>query len=343
MSDSASTPATIADVARLAGVSIATVSRVLNSNTPVIPETAQRVQEAIRELNYVPRAAARGLASRKTNTLGLLVSEIDSDFFPPMMRGIDQAARALGYDLLIQTTMPGPENIRQPTLGEHNTDGLLVFSDSLPESELHRLRQMGLGIVLLHKTAPPGLNIPSVTVENKQGAMLAVEHMIQVHNRRRIAFLRGPEGNEDSYWREKGYVAALEANGIAYDPQLVSYSYYYRDEAYRAILKMIRDGVVFDGVFTGDDDSATGTLTALREAGKRVPEDVSIVGFDDVSFCIHLTPPLTTVHAPTEEVGQRAVRQLVKIIRNEPIEEHITLLPTQLIIRQSCGCASKDI
>lgn len=339
MNDQPPTPATIADVAQLAGVSIATVSRVLNGNTPVIPETAQRVQDAIRTLNYVPRAAARGLASRKTNTIGLLVPEISGDFFPPMLRGIEMSARELGYDLLIQTTMVGIESTRQPTLGEHNTDGLLVFSGGLPNTELNRLRHLGLGVVLLHQTAPASLDIPTVTVENKKGAMLAVEHLIRVHQRRRIAFLRGPEGNEDSFWREKGYLQALETNGIAYDEALVSYSGYNRDGAYRAVLKLLEQGPAFDAIFTGDDDSATGTLTALREKGKRVPEDVSVIGFDDVSFCIHLTPPLTTVHAPTEQVGRQAVYQLNKLIRNEPIEEQITLLPTELMIRQSCGCA----
>jgi len=331
--------ATISDVAKLAGVSIATVSRVINDSTPVIPETAERVHGAIRQLSYVPRAAARVLASRKTHTIGLLVPEISGDFFPPLLRGIENTIREMGYALLIQTSFNGQSGSRQATLGEHNTDGLLVFTRSLPDSELKRLRKVHFPVVLLHKTAPEGLDIPTVTVENKNGALLAVEHLIRVHHRRRIVFLRGPEGSEDSSWREKGYLQALEGAGIPWDPDLVSRSGYSREGAYEAISELVRNGVSFDAVFSGDDDSATGVLTALREAGRKVPSQVSVIGFDDVSFSIHLTPPLTTIHAPIEQVGREAVQQLVRMIRGETeAEARVTLFPTQLVVRQSCGC-----
>jgi len=339
MEDSSPHIATIADVARLAGVSIATVSRVVNGSTPVIPETAERVHAAVRQLCYVPRAAARVLASRKTQTIGLLVPEIGGDFFPPMLRGIETAIREMGYSLLIQTSFLDQDGLRQATLGEHNTDGLLVFTRSLPEQELRRLRRSRFPVVLLHRAAPEGLDIPTVTVENKNGTLLAVEHLVQAHHRRRIVFLRGPEGSEDSLWRERGYMLALEAAGIAFDPTLVARSGYSRDGAYHAIRELIRKGVLFDAVFSGDDDSATGVLTALREAGIKVPTQVAVIGFDDVSFSIHLSPPLTTVHAPLEQVGREAVRQLIQLIRGEvEAEPRVTLLPTQLIIRQSCGC-----
>jgi LacI family transcriptional regulator len=331
--------ATIADVARLAGVSIATVSRVVNGSTPVIPETAERVHAAVRQLSYVPRAAARVLASRKTHTIGLLVPEIGGDFFPPMLRGIETTVRELGYSLLVQTTFMDKDGLRQATLGEHNTDGLLVFTRSLPDQELRRLRRSRFPVVLLHRRAPEGLDIPTVTVENKNGTLLAVEHLIQVHRRRRIAFLQGPEGSEDSAWREKGYRQALEAAGIPFDPELITRGSYSRDGAYNAMHELIRRGVIFDAVFTGDDDSATGVLTALRETGRKVPTQVAVIGFDDVSFSVHLTPPLTTIHAPIEQVGREAVRQLIQMVRGEvEAEPRVTLLPTQLVVRQSCGC-----
>ena len=339
MEESPSHIATIADVARLAGVSIATVSRVVNGSTPVIPETAERVHAAVRQLCYVPRAAARVLASRKTHTIGLLVPEIGGDFFPPLLRGIETTIREMGYSLLIQTSFMDQNGLRQATLGEHNTDGLLVFTRSLPEQELRRLRRSRFPVVLLHRVAPEGLDIPTVSVENKNGTLLAVEHLIQVHRRRRIVFLRGPEGSEDSSWRERGYLQALEAGGIPFDPELIARSGYSRDGAYHAIRELIQRGVIFDAVFSGDDDSATGVMTALREAGWKVPTQVAIIGFDDVSFSVHLTPPLTTIHVPIEQVGREAVRQLIQIIRGEvEAQPRVTLLPTQLIVRQSCGC-----
>jgi LacI family transcriptional regulator len=343
MNESAPHSATISDVARLAGVSIATVSRVINGSTPVIAETAERVHGAIQQLSYVPRAAARVLASRRTQAIGLLVPEISGDFFPPLLRGIETTLREMGYALIIQTTFNDTGMTRQATLGEHNTDGLLVFPHSLPDTELKRLRKVRFPVVLLHKTAPSGLDIPTVTVENKNGTLLAVEHLIQVHHRRRIVFLRGPEGSDDSYWREQGYLQALEANHIAFDPELVARGGFSREGSHRALSEMLHSGTSFDAVFSGDDDSAAGVLAALRESNRKVPGQVSVIGFDDVSFSVHLTPPLTTVHAPIEQVGQEAVRQLVGLIRGEVASDaRVTLFPTQLMIRQSCGCKAEN-
>jgi len=182
---------TIADVARHAEVSIATVSRVLNGTTPVQPAKADRVRLAMDELQFVPRQAARVLASRRTNTIGLVMSEISGAFFPPMLKGIEASAHESGYDLLIHSTKKeGPS--RRP-LGEHNTDGLRIFTDSLDHRDLHRLYNMNFPIVLLHQTPPDSLNIPVITIENKDGAAMLVNHLIETHDRRRIVFLRGPE------------------------------------------------------------------------------------------------------------------------------------------------------
>lgn len=332
-------PPTIADVARRAGVSIATVSRVLNDSTPVIALTAERVRAAIAELNYKPRAAARILASRKTNTIGLLLPEISGAFFQPLLRGVEAAAGDAGYDLLVHTTRNPhiKDNSRQP-LGEHNTDGLLVFTDSLDAKELIRLHNIGFPVVLLHQSPPPSVKMPIVTIENQSGAQKIVEHLIEIHDRRRIAFLQGQDGHEDSMWREKGYRAALESHAIRFDPSLVARGGFNRDEARETTEQMLLDGLEFDAIFTGDDDAATGVLAALHHAGKRVPQDVAVVGFDDAPFAPYLTPPLTTVHAPTEQVGREAVRQLEHLIGGEPVESTV-LMPTELVIRNSCGCA----
>lgn len=330
-------PATIQDVADLAGVSIATVSRVVNGKSPVVPKTAQRVMDAIRELNYVPRAAARILASKRTNTLGLIVPEISGEFFAPMLRGIEAAAGEAGFDLLIHTTAYKTPDMRRHTLGEHNTDGLLVFIGSMELAELTRLESIGFPVVFLHQTAPEGLNIPVVTVENKKGALLAVEHLIETHACRRIVYLTGPEGNEDSSWRERGYRLALEKHGIAFDPALVLPGDFSSMCAARAVRELLESGPAFDAIFSGDDLAAVGAMSALREAGKQIPEDIKIVGFDDIPLARHLTPPLTTIHAPTEEVGRTATDLLVRLVRRETVEAEI-LLPTELTIRESCGC-----
>jgi DNA-binding LacI/PurR family transcriptional regulator len=337
------TSPTIADVASLAGVSISTVSRVLNGTAVVVDETFERVQKAIDELQYVPQAAARMLASKRTNTLGLMLPEISGAFFAPMIRGIETGVRQAGYDMLIYSTH-NPQaseghphhRLRRP-LGEHNTDGLLVFTNSLEQNELERLYTLGFPVVLLYLSPPAGIDFPVVTIENQKAAQALVSHLIEEHGRRRIVFLRGPEGHEDSELREAGYRRALEVHGLAFDPNLVARGEFIENGAYLAMQQLIKDGVAFDAVFSGDDDSASGVLRALREAGIRVPEAVSLAGFDDLPYAQHIAPPLTTVHSPIEQVGLEAVRVLIRLICGESVEPRL-VLPTQLVIRQSCGC-----
>lgn len=332
-------PSTIIQVARLAGVSPSTVSRVLNGTAAVAPETEQRVRDAIAELNFSPHPAARQLISHSTNTIGLLLPEISGEFFPPMLRGIESGVREAGYDLLIHSTQDSPSRVRRP-LREHNTDGLIIFPESVDDKELRRLFSIGFPVVLLHQSAPEGVSYPVVTVENKSGAEMLINHLIEMHARRRISFLQGPEGYEDSIWRERGYRQALKEHGLPFDPQLVACGGFDDQESYRVIQQWILDRVDFDAVFAGDDDAATGVIAALKQAGRRVPEDVSVVGFDDIPSSRFLSPPLTTVRAPIEQVGQEAVRLLVKCIHEESCLPEI-LLPTELVIRESCGCSSE--
>ena len=328
-------PPTIADVARHADVSIATVSRVLNGTTPVQPEKADRVRLAMDELQFVPRQAARVLASRRTNTIGLVLSEISGAFFPPMLKGIEAGAHEAGYDLLIHTTRKeGPS--RRP-LGEHNTDGLLIFTDSLDHRELHRLCNLNFPIILLHQTPPDSLNIPVIAIENKEGAAMLVHHLIEIHDRRRIVFLRGPEGHEDSVWRERGYREALESHQIEFDPALVASGGFDEDEAFITVQHLLLDGLEFDAIFAGDDDSAIGAMRAIKLTGRSIPDDIAVAGFDDVPFARYLSPALTTVRAPIEAIGREAVRQLVQLMNGNQAQP-LTLMRTELVIRESCGC-----
>lgn len=327
---------TIADVAHHAKVSIATVSRVLNGGVPVASEKMERIRAAIEDLNFVPHTAARTLASRRTHIIGLVLDEIGRDFFSPLLRGIEAGTREAGYDLFIQTTRT-PHATARHGLGQHNTDGLIVFIDSLNNTELIRLHKNGFPVVLMNQSPPEGLNIPVITIENKSGAQKIVEHLIEVHHSRRIAFLQGPEGNEDSEWRERGYREALESHGIPVDERLIAKGNYDNAQAQATIEQWLLDGMEFDAVFAGDDDSAIGAMRALKLAGRLIPRDVAVVGFDDIPFARYLSPALTTVRAPIEEVGREAVQQLVRLISGQQAEA-LTLLRTELMIRESCGC-----
>jgi DNA-binding LacI/PurR family transcriptional regulator len=214
---------------------------------------------------------------------------------------------------------------------------LLVFAASLEDVELVHLYEMDFPVVLLHQSPPDGMNIPYVTIENKAGARELVNHLIEVHAYRRIAFLRGPENHEDSYWRELGYREALESHDIPFDPALVATGGFDKEIAQFAIEQWLQQGAPIDAVFAGDDEAATGVIAALQRAGKRVPEDFAVVGFDDVHLADYLMPPLTTVRAPIEQTGREAVRQLVSLLRTGEADP-LVLLPTELVIRRSCGC-----
>jgi len=331
---------TIDDVAKEAGVSIATVSRVINQTNPVARKTAERVHSAIEDLNYQPQAAARILASRKTNTIGLLLPEISSHYFFPMILGVENGAQEHGYNLLIHSTLTSDKSRQGQmplSLGEHNTDGLIVFAHSLSEEELKRLYGLKFPVVLLHQSPPEGMLIPNVTFNNKSGAREIVEHLIVKHSCRRILYLAGPDNHEDSIWRERGFIEALHAHNISFDPAMKISGNFNAENAKNSVRRLIATEKEVDAIFAADDESASGAMMALREVGRRIPEDIAVVGFDDTLLALHLTPPLTTVNAPIEQAGRQAVQQLVQVIDGK-VARALTLLQTKLVIRQSCGC-----
>lgn len=334
-----SSSVTIRDVARQAGVSVATVSRYINQNAPVSSEVAERLDKVMTELRYVPHAAARHLASRKTRVVGLLLNNLHNDFFVPLLNGVESVIRKRGYNLIIATYHANSRNQMNPPIGPHNTDGLLVFSDGLFDEDLANWNASGFPMVLVHRTPPPSAPIPSVTVENVEITHTLIDHLIKVHGRRRIMFLRGPEYQEDSMKREIGYKSALQANGIPFDENLVLNGDFERDIAYQVMDHFLCNGnrVAFDAIFTGDDDAAIGVLRALHQHGLRVPEDVAVIGFDDLGFAPFLNPPLTTVRAPTESVGRIAAERLFDLLENQTGDE-VVVLPTEIIFRRSCGC-----
>jgi DNA-binding LacI/PurR family transcriptional regulator len=321
-------------------VSVATISRFTNQNAPVSQEVSERIQQVMLELNYKPHAAGRHLATRRTQTIGLVLHNMHTDFFAPLLSGIESVVSENQYNLLVATYKSSAQKNAEPPIGPHNTDGMLVFADSLSEEHLIQLCRNGFPLVLIHRTPPQNLKIPFVTVENKAATRKIIDHLIEVHGRRAILFMRGPRDQEDSKWREQGYCEALEAHGIPVEPCLFLNGEFSGEIAYQNIKKLITQryaGHPFDAIFTGDDEAAIGALTAINEAGLRVPEDISVVGFDDSRLSPFLNPPLTTVHAPTEEVGRTAARLLFDQIRELPAEP-VTLLSTEIIIRRSCGC-----
>ena len=331
---------TIRDVAQKAGVSPATVSRYINGSAPVSTEVAERIREVMGDLKYVPHAAARQLATQKAHAVGVLLTDMFSEFFPPLIGGIESIVQQEGYNLLVASRRARDQVDAQIPIGPHNSDGMIVFAGSLNDSEILKLHQAGFPLVLIYRASPDGANIPSVTIRNKGATRNLIDHLIEIHHRSRIVFVRGPADNEDSKWREVGYQESLEVHGIEYDPELVIPGEYNRRDAYQAMSQFLEnDPPDFDAVFTGNDDSAIGVLDALYEKGLRIPDDVSVAGFDDLELSAFLTPPLTTVNAPSECVGKTAAQHLFNLLAGQEIDS-VTLLSTEIVIRRSCGCSA---
>lgn len=328
---------TIEDVAKAAGVSTATVSRVLNNSGTVAESTSTKVYAAVQELEYVPHSGARMLAASRTQNLGLIMPGISGLYFTDLLRGIEQVAYDNGYHLLLFKTNGRFTSNSESHLpiGQHNTDGLIIFDDSLSDERILKLYKRNLPLVLLHRLPPKGTDIPSVTFQNKRGARELVEYLLQCGHRR-IAFLAGPDGNEDSHCREQGYEEALAAYQIEYDPSLIKIGGFLARDSETAVSEWLAEGTKIDAIFAGDDESARGALTALKNAGLRVPDDIAVVGFDDDILAPYLQPPLTTVRAPIEKAGRIATQQLIQLIETG-VAPDLTLLPTKLIIRDSCG------
>ncbi len=292
------------------------------------------------ELKYVPHAVARHLATRKTRVVGLLLGALRNDFFVPLLNGIEGVARSKGYNMTVATYSIESRKETLPPIGPHNTDGMLVFADGLFNEDLAHYVSIGFPIVLVHRASPSSLkNIPSVTIENSEITKNLIEHLIQVHGRKHILFMRGPFHQEDSGLREDGYRLALQTNGIPVDENLIIQGDFDRNVAYETLSKFLdtKNRPEFDAVFTGNDDAAIGALKALRQFGIQIPEQVSMAGFDDLDFAGFLNPPLTTVRAPIQSVGRIATERLFGLLEGQTIEGTM-VLPTEIILRHSCGC-----
>jgi LacI family transcriptional regulator len=335
-----STAITIRDVAKQAGVSVATVSRYINHNAPISNEIATKVQKVMDELEYVPLQAARHLATHKTGMVGLLSFSIEYGFFGPLVTGLEGFLKENGYNLLIATYDPNSKKeAATPPIGPQNTDGVVVFSDTLDEEQLSDWYGMQFPVVLVHRTSPASVPIPCVNVENNASSYKIVEHLIETHGRRQIVFVRAPGHQEDAHCREIAYKTALKDHSIDYDPRLIIGGTYDRKGVRQAMAYFLSNNPPrFDAVFAGDDDLAASVVSALQDAGLNVPHDVAVVGFDDQRFASLFVPPLTTVHAPTEKVGRAAGEQILKLLNGQAADP-MTVLPTEIVIRQSCGCS----
>ncbi|MCE1252041.1 MAG: LacI family transcriptional regulator [Anaerolineae bacterium] len=330
---------TIRDVARLAGVSVATISRYLNQTVPIAPETAELVHQAMLTLNYVPDLAARHLASRRTHNIGFLTHSMRGLYMATLLEGIEKTVRGAGYNLMVSTYRPDESEYDRPVfpLGRHNVDGLLVFTGTLTEAELWSLYRQNLPLVLIHQDAPQEMQIPSVTLQNRQAACEVVEHLIVNHGCENIVFVSGLQDQQDAVQRRQGYQDALKKHGLPFNAEFIIPGDFDRETSFKAFKNFLKLALPMQAVFAADDESAAGVYEATREAGLRIPQDVRVIGFDDQIFSNYLSPALSTVQAPTETAGRLAAEKLLEWIRFGRIAAS-TSLSGRALYRRSCGC-----
>lgn len=327
---------TIRDVAREAGVSVATVSRVLNASGPVRPATRDRVRAVAAALRYVPNQAARSLITHETRTLGVVLPDLYGEFFSEVIRGIDQRAQREHYHVLLSGSHDDWTAISAALRAMHRrVDGLIIMWPDIDAKALQATLPVSVPVVLLNCASPRG-DVPSINIDNRGGAQAMVAHLLSL-GRKRVAFIAGPQQNHDAVERLAGYREALAAAGLAHTAREVPGDFTELG-GYRAVSALLDSGDPPDAVFAGNDSMAVGALSALREAGLRVPEDVGVAGFDDIPIARYLSPPLTSVHVPISELGTRALDALLRGVRGETeAEARQELVATQLKIRRSCG------
>lgn len=335
------TAVTIRDVAREAGVSMATVSRVLNGSGPVHERTAQRVWEAANSLRYVPNQAARSLITRETGTIGVVLPDLYGEFFSEVIRGIDQRAQRDGFHVLVSGSHDAWDEIAAALRAMHRrVDGVIIMSPDIEAEALTATLPAGLPAVLLN-CAVHGRGIPAINIDNRGGAGAMVRHLVSL-GRRRVVFMRGPDRNHDAAERLSGYHEAMEQAGL--EPLPGQGGDFTEAGGYEAVQPLLKNGARanVDAVFAANDSMAVGALSAFRRAGVRVPDDVAVVGFDDIPIAAYLSPPLTSVQVPIAELGTRAVEALLRSVRSpggrEGGEE---VVETRLVIRRSCGAPAE--
>ncbi|GAA3292225.1 LacI family DNA-binding transcriptional regulator [Dactylosporangium vinaceum] len=334
---------TIRDVAQHAGVSVATVSRALAGDRTVTPTTLAKVQQAVRDLDYVVNAHARGLSGRPTPMIAVIATDVRSPFVQHVAAGVQEHAAESGRFCAIFTTQgeAKQETDAVRLMREMNAEGVLLVGGVVDSADYRdRVRgyvqTLGSRLVLCGRPSP-GPDIPALVVEydNIGGAYAATSYLLSAGHRR-IALITGRHGFTTTDQRVAGYRKACADFGVEVDERLIiaDHTVLDRTAGYLGVQRLLREDADFSAVFTGTDTIASGALTALREAGRRVPDDVSVVGFDDLAFAQELTPPLTTVHLPHEELGRAAARMALSNVQTGSGRDHV-LLGTHLVIRDS--------
>jgi LacI family transcriptional regulator len=335
-------PASIEDVAKLANVSISTVSRVVNRRALVNQETCKRVEAAIRELRYRPNAFARGLMLRKSGIVGLVLPDLHGEFYSEIIRGANAKAREMGHNLLLSSALPGDDAEGWlSTIGEHAlVDGLaLMVSDTMVSGIGQKLAQLPIPLVVLDDEID-GVEHDAVIIDQRQGACAMMRHLLKDCGAERVFFVGGVKTNIDTQARYEAYRDALKESDIKFHKGDVYHLDYTYESAYRlAVDSVTKWAGPKHKVFAANDEMAAGIIAGSIAKNVRVPQDLGVVGFDDTRIAKMTNPLLTTVHVPMSRMGATAIELLCERIAEPSRPAAKVALNAELVVRDSCGCA----
>lgn len=330
--DHTAPPSTLTDVARLAGVSPSTVSRIINGTAKVSDHKRRAVLAAIEAVNFAPNLMAQALKKGRSMTIGIVVQDFGSPFFDETLRCVDDGLKGTGYTSVIASGHWSEEEeiarIRQ--LAGRKVDGVILLSGRSGSAAIAQLAAQRP--IVATGCAVEARNAHGFTLDNAFGAGLAVRHLLDLGHRR-IAFIAGRAGHQDARARLAGYRQALLEEGIGFDEALVADGDFRETGGMAAVARLLASGQQFTAIFAANDLSAFGARLALYRKAIRVPEDISLVGFDDLPGAAYTTPPLTTVRQPLYEMGRIAAGAVLRLINGEPVETELP--PLELVVRET--------
>ncbi|MFC7392759.1 LacI family DNA-binding transcriptional regulator [Scopulibacillus cellulosilyticus] len=324
----------MSDVAKLANVSTATVSRVLSQPEKVSKDTREKVMKVIKELNYQPHIVARQFRTRETKTILVVVPDITDAFFSEVLRGIEHTAVNNGYQVILGDTENDPEREREYAnlLLQKQADGMVLLTARIDKEDLKKFSSQ-FPMVLACEYID-GLDIPTVSIDNISSARKATEHLIELGHTK-IAHITGPMNVVLSRDRLKGYQQALLSHDLKIDPAFIQEGDFSFESAYNQMLKLLAFENTPTAVFVFNDEMAIGAIKAVKDSGLNVPEDIAVVGFDNLKMSSVYEPNITTINQPKYEIGQKAMDLLLKLINGETLQKKKFVLMDELIIRES--------
>lgn len=326
-------------VALKAGVSIASVSRALNNSDLVKPDTKAKILKIVEDLNYIPNPIARSLSKQSTETIGVVLPDLVGEFFMDFIHSIDEEAYKQNWHVLISSSHSQRNLIEtlMELMGSGRVDGVILMAPQIQDGIFEIITKSKTPVMLVN-TCGDFNGTSQIKIDNFKGAYNIVEHLIKVHNYKKIGMINGPKGNCDAEERFAGYLSALKKNKININPSLIINGGFDVDSGCIGFTTLMNQKIKPDAIFAANDMMALGAYETAKELGIKIPDDVAIAGFDDIYLSQFLNPRLTTVNVPIHDLGSKAVIYLLETIKKKNKKVYCEVLPTKIIIGGSCGC-----